>query len=108
MPKKGFVKQEQVTLGDFLALPVRTYSSGMLTRLTFAVATSVDPDILLMMLTAATLSFFGIQTWDLAQRLTPLKLIFALLLFCLSVIVRRHSCEFSVASNQSSARTNRC
>jgi ABC-type polysaccharide/polyol phosphate transport system ATPase subunit len=35
-------------LGDYLALPVRTYSAGMLTRLAFAIATSVDPDILLL------------------------------------------------------------
>jgi lipopolysaccharide transport system ATP-binding protein len=35
-------------LGDFLQLPVRTYSAGMATRLMFAVATSVQPDILLV------------------------------------------------------------
>lgn len=35
-------------LGDFLDLPVRTYSSGMATRLMFAVATSTQPDILLV------------------------------------------------------------
>lgn len=35
-------------LGDFLALPVRTYSSGMLTRLMFAVATAGHPDIMLV------------------------------------------------------------
>lgn len=35
-------------LGDFLQLPVRTYSSGMSTRLMFAVATSTKPDILLV------------------------------------------------------------
>ncbi|HEY0211633.1 ABC transporter ATP-binding protein [Acerihabitans sp.] len=35
-------------LGDFLALPVRTYSSGMTMRLMFAVATSVRPEILLI------------------------------------------------------------
>jgi lipopolysaccharide transport system ATP-binding protein len=40
---------EQFTqLGDFLQLPVRTYSSGMATRLMFAVATSTNPDILLV------------------------------------------------------------
>jgi ABC-type polysaccharide/polyol phosphate transport system ATPase subunit len=40
---------EQFTeLGDFLQLPVRTYSSGMSTRLMFAVATSTQPDILLV------------------------------------------------------------
>src|SRR5690606_5601365 len=35
-------------LGDFLSLPVRTYSSGMALRLLFSIATSIDPDILLM------------------------------------------------------------
>jgi ABC-type polysaccharide/polyol phosphate transport system ATPase subunit len=35
-------------LGDFLALPVRTYSAGMQTRLTFAVATAAHPEILLV------------------------------------------------------------
>jgi ABC-type polysaccharide/polyol phosphate transport system ATPase subunit len=35
-------------LGDYLALPVRTYSSGMLVRLGFAIATAIDPEILLL------------------------------------------------------------
>ncbi|MBC93340.1 MAG: sugar ABC transporter ATP-binding protein [Rhodospirillaceae bacterium] len=35
-------------LGDYLKIPVRTYSSGMLLRLAFAVCTSVEPEILLM------------------------------------------------------------
>ena len=35
-------------LGSYLDLPVRTYSSGMQMRLTMAVATAVQPDILLM------------------------------------------------------------
>lgn len=35
-------------LGDYLDIPVRTYSSGMMTRLTFAVATCFEPEILLM------------------------------------------------------------
>lgn len=35
-------------LGNFLQLPVRTYSSGMTMRLMFAVATSVTPEILLI------------------------------------------------------------
>jgi ABC-type polysaccharide/polyol phosphate transport system ATPase subunit len=35
-------------LGDFLHLPVRTYSAGMRMRLTFAIATSANPDILIM------------------------------------------------------------
>jgi ABC-type polysaccharide/polyol phosphate transport system ATPase subunit len=39
---------EFTELGDYLELPVRTYSSGMMTRLTFAVATCFAPEILLM------------------------------------------------------------
>jgi ABC-2 type transport system ATP-binding protein/lipopolysaccharide transport system ATP-binding protein len=35
-------------LGDYLNMPIRTYSAGMLTRLAFAVATAIDPEILLM------------------------------------------------------------
>lgn len=39
---------EVTELGTFLSMPLRTYSSGMLLRLAFAVSTSVVPDILLM------------------------------------------------------------
>ena len=40
---------EQFTeLGEYLDLPVRTYSTGMMLRLAFAVATSVEPEILIM------------------------------------------------------------
>jgi len=35
-------------LGDYLDMPIRTYSSGMSMRLAFAISTSVDADILLM------------------------------------------------------------
>ena len=35
-------------LGDFIDMPVRTYSSGMHLRLAFAVATIIRPEILLM------------------------------------------------------------
>ena len=46
----GFVDDiiEFTELGDFLKVPVRTYSSGMLLRLAFAIATARDPEILLV------------------------------------------------------------
>lgn len=46
-------------LGEYLDLPVRTYSSGMLLRLAFAITTSIEPDILIMdeMIAAGDASF---------------------------------------------------
>jgi ABC-type polysaccharide/polyol phosphate transport system ATPase subunit len=45
-------KQEDIAefceLGDYLDLPIRTYSSGMRVRLAFAVSTAVDAEILLL------------------------------------------------------------
>ena len=40
--------EEFTELGDYLSLPVRTYSAGMRLRLAFATATCVHPEILLM------------------------------------------------------------
>ena len=39
---------EFTELGEYLKMPVRTYSSGMQVRLSFAIATALDPDILLL------------------------------------------------------------
>lgn len=46
-------------LGEYLQLPVGTYSSGMMLRLAFAISTAVTPDILLMdeMINAGDASF---------------------------------------------------
>ncbi|KVC46956.1 ABC transporter ATP-binding protein [Burkholderia pseudomultivorans] len=45
-------KQQEIAefceLGDYLDLPIRTYSSGMRVRLAFAVSTAVDAEILLL------------------------------------------------------------
>ena len=35
-------------LGEYLSLPINTYSSGMRVRLAFAIATAFHPDILIM------------------------------------------------------------
>jgi ABC-type polysaccharide/polyol phosphate transport system ATPase subunit len=40
--------EEFSELGEFLALPVRTYSTGMQMRLGFALVTALDPGVLLM------------------------------------------------------------
>lgn len=39
---------ELTGLGDYLYMPTRTYSSGMLLRLAFAITVSIKPDILLI------------------------------------------------------------
>ena len=53
LPRAGLPRLEEdvadfAGLGDFLDLPVRTYSAGMLIRLGFALATAIRPQILLM------------------------------------------------------------
>src|SRR5207248_8000678 len=35
-------------LGNFLKMPVRYYSAGMMVRLAFSIATAIDPEILLI------------------------------------------------------------
>lgn len=35
-------------LGDYVGMPLRTYSSGMMVRLAFAISTSINPEILLI------------------------------------------------------------
>jgi lipopolysaccharide transport system ATP-binding protein len=35
-------------LGDFLNMPIRYYSAGMMVRLAFSIATAIEPEILLV------------------------------------------------------------
>jgi ABC-2 type transport system ATP-binding protein len=52
---------EFTELGDYLNVPVRTYSNGMMLRLAFAIATARDPEILLIdeIIGVGDANFFG-------------------------------------------------
>jgi ABC-type polysaccharide/polyol phosphate transport system ATPase subunit len=51
-PKSIAAKQNEIAefteLGDFMNMPVRHYSAGMLVRLAFAISTAVEPEVLLV------------------------------------------------------------
>lgn len=51
-PKQIRAKMEEIAdfseLGEYMNMPLRTYSSGMVMRLAFSISTNVDADILLM------------------------------------------------------------
>lgn len=65
MRERAAAIAEFTELGDYLDMPVRTYSAGMTIRLAFAISTCVQPDILIMdeWLTAGDAKFL-----DKAQR----------------------------------------
>jgi ABC-2 type transport system ATP-binding protein/lipopolysaccharide transport system ATP-binding protein len=48
MRKRSDEIAEFTELGDYLNMPLRTYSSGMTVRLSFAIATCIAPEILLL------------------------------------------------------------
>jgi lipopolysaccharide transport system ATP-binding protein len=68
---------EFTDLGQFIDLPMKTYSAGMMTRLIFGVATSLDPEILLMdeWIGAGDKSFFDKATARLNDILTRSRVI---------------------------------
>jgi ABC-type polysaccharide/polyol phosphate transport system ATPase subunit len=51
--------EEFTELGEYLDLPIRTYSAGMMLRLAFAVSTAVNPDIIILdeMVSAGDIAF---------------------------------------------------
>lgn len=72
-PKTLSRKMQQIAefseLGEFLDMPVRYYSSGMIVRLGFSIATSIEPEILLVdeVLSAGDQSFQDKARERLAQ-----------------------------------------
>jgi lipopolysaccharide transport system ATP-binding protein len=64
-------------LGDYLAMPLRTYSSGMTMRLGFAVSTSIPADIILMdeWLSVGDADFAGKAKVRLAKMLDQAKIL---------------------------------
>jgi ABC-type polysaccharide/polyol phosphate transport system ATPase subunit len=56
-------------LGDYLYMPIRTYSQGMMLRLAFAISTAITPDILVLdeMIGAGDAAFFERASLRLKQ-----------------------------------------
>ena len=69
--------EEFTELGQFLSVPVRTYSAGMMTRLTFAVATAVKPSILLIdeVFSAGDASFQAKARKRMAEMIDSVKIL---------------------------------
>ena len=58
-------------LGEYIDQPLKTYSLGMQTRLQFACATAVKPDILVIdEILGAGDAYFSVKSWMRMQRLT--------------------------------------
>jgi len=62
---------EYADIGEFIDAPIKTYSSGMRARLGFAIATSLDPDVLLLDEVLAT----GDQTFRAKSKARVLELV---------------------------------
>jgi lipopolysaccharide transport system ATP-binding protein len=68
---------EFTELGDYLHMPLRTYSSGMALRLAFAISTSLTADVILMdeWLSVGDASFAAKARERLAQRIDEAKIL---------------------------------
>jgi ABC-2 type transport system ATP-binding protein/lipopolysaccharide transport system ATP-binding protein len=64
-------------LGEFLKLPMRTYSTGMMLRLAFAVTTAIIPEILIMdeMIGAGDAAFVAKATARLNQMISSSRIL---------------------------------
>jgi ABC-type polysaccharide/polyol phosphate transport system ATPase subunit len=64
-------------LGEYLNMPIRTYSAGMFMRLAFAITTSVYPEIILMdeMIGAGDASFFDKTISRVTQMMDRTKIV---------------------------------
>src|SRR5216684_8021369 len=64
-------------LGDFLNMPVRYYSAGMLVRLAFSIATAIEPEILLVdeVLSVGDLAFQEKARQRMREMMSKAKLI---------------------------------
>ncbi len=69
--------QEFSELGEYLRLPVRTYSTGMFLRLAFAISTSIEPEIIVMdeMIGAGDARFIAKAQARLSQLLERVKIL---------------------------------
>ena len=68
--------EEFSELGEYLRLPVRTYSTGMFVRLAFAISTAIDSDIIIMdeMIGAADARFVAKAQQRLSEILQRAKI----------------------------------
>jgi ABC-type polysaccharide/polyol phosphate transport system ATPase subunit len=64
-------------LGEYLKMPVRTYSTGMFVRLAFAISTAIEPDIIVMdeMIGAGDAQFVAKARGRLADLLQRVKIL---------------------------------
>lgn len=64
-------------LGDFLNMPVRYYSAGMMVRLAFSIATAIEPEILLVdeVLSVGDMSFMAKAQLRMREMMSKAQLI---------------------------------